>query len=423
MKSIKTESEARALLDSLFNAALIAALPSAVIARHLPEAPTGRVIVLGAGKASAAMAQAVEKAWPDVDLSGVVVTRYDHAVPTQRVRILEAGHPNPDANGVAATEAIMAAARSAGPDDLVLCLISGGASALLTAPTDGVSFEEKQRLNAALLASGAPIDEMNTVRKRLSCVKGGRLADAIAPAACLTFLISDVPGDEPTVIGSGPTVPDPTPVDASLEILDRYNIRVSEDIRAVMAANDGLKNLPKNHRVSLVATPQMSLAAAAQAAQAAGVTPVILGDAIEGEAREVSRVMAGIAKQVKRHGQPAEAPVVLLSGGETTVTVRGEGRGGRNSEFSLALALALDGESGIYSMACDTDGIDGIEDNAGAFVSPDTLARCVERGLDARSHLNDNDSYRIFEALDQLVMTGPTLTNVNDFRAILITGG
>ena len=422
VKSIKTEVEAKALLDSLFDAALMAALPSAVIEQHLPEAPTGRVIVLGAGKASAAMAQAVEKAWPKADLSGVVVTRYDHAVPTERVRILEAGHPNPDANGVAATEAIMAAARSAGPDDLVLCLISGGASALLTAPTEGVSFEEKQRLNAALLASGAPIDEMNTVRKRLSCVKGGRLADAIAPAACLTLLISDVPGDEPTVIGSGPTVPDPTPVDASLEILDRYNISVSDDIRAVMAANDGLKRLPENHRVSLIATPQMSLVAAAQAARAAGIKPIILGDAIEGEAREVSRVMAGIAKQVKRHGQPVEAPVVLLSGGETTVTVRGDGRGGRNSEFSLGLALALDGEPGIYSMACDTDGIDGIEDNAGAFVSPDTLARCVERGLDARDHLHNNDSYRIFDALDQLVVTGPTLTNVNDFRAILITG-
>lgn len=414
------------LLRALFDAALQAALPEQVIAAHLPRAPAGRVIVVGAGKAAASMARAVEQAWPDADMTGLVVTRYGHGAPTRRIEVVEAAHPVPDVAGREAARRILELARGAGADDLVLCLMSGGASALLSLPAAGVAFEDKQALNTALLRSGAPIDEMNAVRKRLSAIKGGRLAAAVAPAACLTLLISDVPGDDPAVIGSGPTVADGAGARRALAILDRYGIAVDARLREVMRVNDSIARLPDNHALRVIATPQMSLEAAAAAARAAGVQPLILGDAIEGEAREVARVLAAIAAQVVRHGQPRCPPVVLLSGGETTVTVRGEGgRGGRNSEFALALALAVEGmEAGVreavHAIACDTDGIDGSEDNAGALVAPDSMARLRAAGLDGRALLDSNDAYPAFAAIDGLVMTGPTLTNVNDFRAIYI---
>lgn len=410
----------RKFLRSLFDAALTAALPEQVVAAHLPEPPTGRVLVLGAGKASAAMARAVELAWPDVDLHGLVVTRYGHAVPTDRVEIVEAAHPVPDEHGQAAARRILQLAESASADDLVLCLISGGASALLTAPAPGLTFADKQAVNDALLRSGAPIDEMNAVRKRLSAIKGGRLARAIAPARALTLLISDVPGDSPAVIGSGPTVPDTTSAQEALAVVERYSLVLPVHVRELLLGNDPVAAIPDNQEVRLVATPQMSLEAAAEAARAAGATAMILGDAIEGEARIVGLVMAGIATQVRRHGQPGRAPLVLLSGGETTVTVRGNGRGGRNAEFALGLALALDGEPGVSAIACDTDGIDGSEDNAGALVLADTLARARAAGADPRAMLDDNDAWSVFSMAGDLIHSGPTLTNVNDFRAILV---
>jgi glycerate 2-kinase len=413
--------EPAVFLRKLFDAALEAALPEHVIAKHLPAPPTGRVLVLGAGKASAAMAAAVERAWPDVEMEGLVVTRYGHAVPTTRIKIVEAAHPVPDERGQAGAARILELARGAGPDDLVLCLISGGASALLSAPAEGVTFAEKQFVNDALLRSGAPIDEMNAVRKRLSAIKGGRLANAIAPARALTLLISDVPGDSPAVIGSGPTVPDSATADVALGILRRYEIELPEHLLRVIESNEPGREMPPGHEVVMVATPQMSLEAAAAMAREHGVTPIILGDAIEGEAREVGRALAGVAHQIQRHGQPVAMPAVILSGGETTVTVRGKGRGGRNSEFSLGLALALAGNPGVCAIACDTDGIDGSEDNAGALVLPDVLDRCAAAGLDPHACLNSNDAYSVFEAADALVVSGPTLTNVNDFRAILVT--
>jgi glycerate 2-kinase len=416
--------EPRTFLRALLDAAIEAAQPDAILAPHLPAAPAGRTIVLGAGKAAAAMARAVELHMPG-PVEGLVVTRYGHAVPCARVEVVEAAHPVPDAPGRAAARRILDQAEQAGEGDLVLCLTSGGASALLALPAEGLSLEDKQVVNRALLASGADITQMNAVRKHLSAIKGGRLAAAAYPARVVSLLISDVPGDDPAVIGSGPTVPDPTTFADALSILRRYRIEppagVAEHLRA---ARDETPK-PGDPRLAgaetiIVARPQASLEAAATRARAAGIAPMILGDALEGEAREVGKVLAGIALQVRRHGQPAPPPCVLLSGGETTVTVRGAGRGGRNAEFLLALALQLHGTPGISALAADTDGLDGSEDNAGAIITPDTLARARARGVDAAAMLADNDGYGFFKGLGDLVVTGPTLTNVNDFRAILI---
>lgn len=411
--------EPRQMLRALFDAALEAAYPETRLAGLLPTPPKGRTIVLGAGKAAARMAQAFERAWPHA-CEGMVVTRYGYGLPTERIQVVEAAHPVPDAAGLDAARRILELARSASAEDLVVFLISGGASALLTLPAEGLDLAAKQELNRQLLRCGAPIGEMNRVRKALSAIKGGRLAAAAAPARCVTYLISDVPGDDPGVIGSGPTVPaDSGPAEA-LAILQRYGIPVSDAIRTALANNPApVLAKPEIH---MLAAPQLALEAAAAKARALGLTPVILGDAIEGEAREVAKVMAGIARQVALHGQPARRPCVLLSGGETTVTIRGKGgRGGRNSEFLLGLALALDGDPGISAIACDTDGVDGSEENAGAWIGPDILARAHAAGLDARGLLDGNDAFGFFEALDRLVVTGPTHTNVNDFRAVLIT--
>jgi glycerate 2-kinase len=373
--------------------------------------------------AAAAMAKAVEDVW-EGPLEGLVVTRYRHAVPCRRIEVVEAAHPIPDAAGHAAAERILSSVKGLGPDDLVLCLISGGGSALLALPAPGVTLDDKRAISKALLRSGATIAEMNCVRKHLSAIKGGRLAVAAAPAHVVALLISDVPGDDPSVIASGPTVADPTTVDDARAILGKYRIDAPPAIRDALSetVKPGDPRLARIDTI-LVATPQMALERAAAVARQAGITPVILGNAIEGEARDVALVHAGIARQCAAHRQPAPPPAVLLSGGETTVTVRGTGRGGRNAEFLLALGIALDGHPSIHALAADTDGIDGTEDNAGALISPDTLARAAARGLDARSHLARNDGYGFFDALDALVMTGPTLTNVNDFRAILVTGG
>ncbi len=413
----------RALLTAMFDAAVAAADPMRCVPAHLPPEGPGRLVVVGAGKASARMAEAVEahRAGP---LEGVVVTRYGHGAPCERIRILEAAHPVPDAAGEAATRAILDAVSGLTEDDAVLALISGGGSALLTAPAPGITLAEKRAVNAALLRSGAHIGEMNTVRKHLSAVKGGGLAAAAYPARVLSLMISDVPGDDPGTIASGPTVgTDSTPADA-LALLARYGIDMPPSIRAHLETGTPPPR-PDDPRLSrtenrVIAAPQLSLEAAARVAREAGVTPLILGDAIEGESREVARVLAAMAMQARRHGQPAPAPCALISGGETTVTVRGTGRGGRNVEHALALALALNESRGIHAIACDTDGVDGLEDIAGAVVAPDTLVRARAAGLDARAMLDDNDGHRFFEMLGDQVVTGPTLTNVNDFRAILV---
>jgi len=414
----------RTLLRAMFDAAVEAALPAAIVPPNLPEPPKGRTVVVGAGKASAAMAKAVEEHWPG-PLEGLVVTRYGHAAPCERIEIVEAAHPVPDAAGRDAARRIRERVEGLGEDDLVLALISGGGSALLSMPADGLAFEDKQALTQALLRSGATIDEMNCVRKHLSAIKGGRLAAAAAPARVVALMISDVPGDDPAVIASGPTVPDPTTLADARAILRKYALAELEAALAALGRPENETPKPGDpafERVDnrIIGAPQRSLEAAAKVAAGAGIAAHILGDAIEGEASDVAQVMAGIAKQVVRHGQPFEPPCVLLSGGETTVTVKGDGRGGRNVEFLLALATALAGHSGISAIACDTDGIDGTEDNAGALLTGDTLERAAARNLDARARLADNDGYGLFEALGDLVTTGPTLTNVNDFRAILI---
>jgi hydroxypyruvate reductase len=409
----------------MFTAAVNAAQPEHCIPRFLPEPPKGRTLVIGAGKASAAMAQALERHWPG-PLSGLVVTRYGYAVPCERIEIVEAAHPVPDAAGREAAGRMLELVRGLSADDLVICLISGGGSALLPLPGDGVTLEDKQAINRALLKSGATISEMNCVRRHLSAIKGGRLAAACHPARVVNLLISDVPGDNPMDIASGPTVADPTSCAGALEIVRRYGIELPAGARALLESGAGETVKPGDPRLAgvsthLIATPQMALEAAAEVARAAGVTPLLLGDSIEGEARDVGKVMAAIALQVKRHGQPIAAPCVLLSGGETTVTVRGKGRGGRNVEFLLSLAVALDGASGIHAVAGDTDGVDGLEEIAGALVFPDTLERAWAAGIRPRDSLDDNDGHGFFEALGDSLVTGPTLTNVNDFRAILVT--
>ena len=424
------DASARHLLRAAFEAAVRAADPRAVLAAQLPQKPRGRAVVVGLGKAAATMARALEEAWPDVALSGVVVTREGHAVPTRRIEVLEARHPVPDARSEAGARRLLEAVRGLGEDDLVIALVSGGGSALAALPAPGLTLADKQAVNKALLDCGAAIGEMNTVRKHLSAIKGGRLAAAARPARVVTLAISDVPGDEPGVIASGPTVADPTTYADAREIVERFGIKLPAAAAARLAA--GVDETPKPgsfaEDVRMIATPVMALDAAAGVARAAGVAALILGDALEGEAREAGTLMAGIAKSVRVHGVPATAPALLLSGGETTVTMSSEipggnerpGRGGRNTEFLLALAIALGGERGVWALAGDTDGIDGTEDAAGAIVTPDTLARARSRGLDPRAVLKRHDSYSLFSVLGDLVVTGPTLTNVNDIRAILI---
>ena len=419
-------SRERDLLRRMFDAAVAAAQPSLCLPPHLPPPPQGRLIVIGAGKASAAMARAVEDHWPG-PLEGLVVTRYGYNVPCQRIEIVEAAHPVPDAAGIAAAQRIRERVSGLTADDVVLALISGGGSSLLAAPAPGLTLEDKQAVNKALLKSGATISEMNCVRRHLSALKGGRLAAACHPAKVVTLLISDVPGDDPIDIASGPTVPDPSTCADALAIVRRYGIELPGKVRALLESGEGETVKPGDPRLAgietrMIATPQMALEAAAAVAREAGITPYILGDSIEGEARDVGKVMAGIAQQVALHGQPFEPPCVLLSGGETTVTVRGSGRGGRNVEFLLSLAVALNGRPGIHALAGDTDGVDGLEENAGAFARPRHAGTRLGAGhLRASDRLADNDGHGFFEALGDSVVTGPTLTNVNDFRAILVT--
>ncbi|MDH6261775.1 glycerate kinase [Bradyrhizobium sp. BR13661] len=415
----------RSLLLKMFRAAVDAAAPARCVPAHLPSRPKGRTIVVGAGKAAAAMAAAVEANW-DGPITGLVVTRYGHAVPCERIEVVEASHPVPDEVGADVAARILRRVGGLSADDLVLVLMSGGGSALLALPADGITLQDKQAINRALLACGAGIGEMNTVRKHLSAIKGGRLAVAAAPARVMSLAISDVPGDDISVIASGPTVPDASTRHDALAVLSKYRIAVPPSVSAHLG--DPVSETPKpgdprfGHVVNrLVATPQMSLEAAARVARDAGIPSLILGSAIEGEAREVGIVHAGIARQCSEWGQPMEIPCAVISGGETTVTLRGGGRGGRNAEFLLSLGIAVDGRYGLWSLAADTDGIDGSEDNAGAILAPDTVgrARCV--GVDCKARMADNDAYTVFKALDDLVVTGPTRTNVNDLRVMLVT--
>jgi len=415
------------LLQQMFAAAVDAALPENILSGHIPDAPAGKTVVIGAGKASAAMARAFEQHWGGADLTGLVVTSYGHEVECEQIEIALASHPVPDAAGQQSAQRIVEMVSDLSSDDLVVCLISGGGSSLLSLPAPGISLEEKQQINKALLRSGANIREMNCVRKHLSAIKGGQLARTVSPAKLVTLLISDVPNDDIDVIASGPTVPDPTTFADAQAILEKYGITEPESVIATLQAAE--YETPKqgdpvfdNSTSTLIATPQRSLEAAADIARAAGFNPIILGDSIEGEASEVAKVHAGIVSQVIRHNQPIAKPCVLLSGGETTVSVKGNGRGGRNAEFALSLCVELDGCDGVHALIADTDGIDGSEDNAGVIVAPDTLTRAGEKSIDAKAYLANNDAYSFFKALDQLVMTGPTLTNVNDFRAIVIDG-
>ena len=412
------------LLRRMFEAAIAAAQPALCVPPHMPPRPRGRTVVIGAGKASAAMARAFEDRWTG-PLTGLVVTRYGYAVPCRAIEIVEAAHPVPDAAGWRAATRMMESVRGLSPDDLVVCLISGGGSALLPLPIDGLVLSDKQAINRDLLRSGATISEMNVVRRHLSAIKGGRLAAACSPARVLNLLISDVPGDDPIDIASGPTVADPTTCADALAILDRHAIAVAPHVRDILASGRGESVKPTDARVArvetrIVAAPQASLEAAAALSRASGLETHILGDALEGEAREVGTVMAGIVRQIVKRDQPFARPCVLLSGGETSVRVRGGGRGGRNVEFLLALAVALDGLPGVHAIAGDTDGVDGVEETAGAVLRPDSLRRARALGLVPSESLDDNDGHGFFAALGDAVVTGPTKTNVNDFRAVLI---
>ncbi len=437
MRTPDPRTQPREFLMHLYQAAVQRALPLHNTAAYLPKPPKGRTLVIGAGKAGGAMAHAVEALWPaDAPLSGLVVTRYHHTPPrpaglAQRIEVVEAAHPVPDAAGMAAAQRMLELVQGLTQDDLVLCLISGGGSALLTLPAEGLTLADKQRINKDLLNSGAHIGEMNCVRKHLSRIKGGRLAAACAPAQVVTLTISDVPGDEPSIIASGPTVPDASTCADALAILKRYNIEVPAPVLAALERGDLETPKPDNalfmgHQVHMTATPQQSLEAAAVAARAAGINAYVLSDEIEGESREVGKVHAALARAVARHGQPFAKPCVILSGGETTVTVRPQpagaprGRGGRAGEFCMGLALGLQGQAGVWALAADTDGIDGVEDNAGAWVEPGTLTRARAQGMRVEHYLDRNDAYGFFQPLGDLVVTGPTHTNVNDFRALLV---
>ncbi|WP_367850027.1 glycerate kinase [Rhodoferax sp. WC2427] len=426
MSSTAPSTDRTPLLRRMFDAAVAAAQPALCLPPHLPPPPKGRTIVIGAGKASAAMARALEDHWSG-PLEGLVVTRYGYDVPCERIEIVQAAHPVPDAAGLAAAQRIRQLVTGLTADDLVIALISGGGSSLLVAPGEGLTLADKQAVNTALLHSGASISEMNCVRRHLSSLKGGRLAAVCHPAQVLTLLISDVPGDDPIDIASGPTVADPTTCADALAIVDRYRIAVPPAVRSLLESGAGETVKPGDPRLvgiqtRMITAPQIALEAAAQVARDAGITPYILGDSLEGEARDLGKAMAGIARQVAVHGQPFKAPCVLLSGGETTVTLRGKGRGGRNVEFLLSLAVALNGLPGVYALAGDTDGVDGAEEIAGAVLTPSTLARAWALGTNPRSSLDNNDGHGFFQALGDSVVTGPTLTNVNDFRAILVEG-
>ena len=422
--------QARTLLRQLFDAAVASAQPSVCVPPHVPtpdEVGAGRLVVIGAGKASAAMAQAVEAHWQGdpAKLEGLVVTRYGYEQPCERIEIVQAAHPVPDAAGLQAAQRLMKTVQGLKPEDWVLCLISGGGSALLPLPLPGLTLQDKQNLNRALLASGATIGEMNTVRRHLSAIKGGRLGVACAPARVRTLLLSDVPGDDPRDIASGPTVADPTTCADALAILKRYGVQAPAAVMQVLETGAGESIKPGDarlagHEVRMVAAPQMALQAAAEVARAAGVTPYVLGDDLEGEARDVGKVLAAMARQAARHGEPFGKPCVLLSGGETTVTVRGQGRGGRNVECALSCAIALAGEAHVYGLMGDTDGVDGMEEIAGAVLTPDTLSRARAKGINPLMALDSNDAHSLFEALGDSVVTGPTRTNVNDFRALLV---
>lgn len=422
--SATDSSEVRQLLRDMFDAAVAAAQPALCVPQHLPASPKGRLVVIGAGKASAAMARAVEDHWTG-PVSGVVVTRYGYAVQCRRIQVIEAAHPVADAAGQAAAELVMKAVSDLTADDLVLCLISGGGSALLPLLPSGLTLADDQALSSALLASGASISEMNCVRRHLSAIKGGRLAVACHPARVVNLLLSDIPGDDPVDIASGPTVADPTTCNDALEILLRYNIQLPPRALLLLTSGKAETVKPGDPRLPsivthVIATPRMALSAAAGVARRAGYATYVLSDAIEGESRDVGKALAAMAIHTARQGEPFSTPCVLLSGGETTVSVRGNGRGGRNVEFLLSLAIALDGEPDVYAIACDTDGVDGQEEIAGAVVTPDTLQRALKGGLRPRRHLDNNDAHGFFEALGDSVVCGPTLTNVNDFRAIFV---
>ena len=412
------------LLHSLFEAALDVAQPNRCVPRHMPSPVAGRTIVIGAGKASAAMAQSFEQNWKG-ELSGLVVTRYGYAVPCEQINIVEAAHPIPDENGLNAAQAMLDLVSNLTDQDQVVVLISGGGSALLPLPYEDMTLKEKQDVNNALLRCGANIVEINTVRRHLSKIKGGRLAAACYPAKVTTLLISDVPGDDLSAIASGPTIADSTTCLDALAILDKYQIAINDRIREQLLKGTYESVKPNDERLALattklIATPQMALEAAAKRAQELGINSLILGDSIEGEAKEVAKVMAGIIRQVRTFGQPIKPPCLLLSGGETTVTLSGNGVGGRNVEFLLALAIQLQGQSGISAIACDTDGVDGAADIAGAIITEHSLNDANKKGLDASAFLMNNDAHTFFEKIGQSVVTGPTMTNVNDFRAIFI---
>ncbi|HEY4199524.1 MAG TPA: glycerate kinase [Devosiaceae bacterium] len=414
----------RDLLQDLFAKAVEAAQPALAVRKHLPEPPRGRTIVIGAGKASAQMARAFEMAWPG-PIDGLVVTRYGYGAACERIEIVEAAHPVPDAAGFLAARRIMEKLSGLSHDDLVVALISGGGSALLPAPAPGLTLADEQAVNSALLASGAPIGVMNLIRNELSLIKGGRLAAMAAPARVVTLVVSDVPGDDPALVASGPTVPMQGSRELVRKLVTAYRIALPDVVSALLATTDNPAPRPGDARfapnsVAVVASAALSLEAAAEAARKAGLTPAILSDAIEGESRDVALVHAAMAREIKTRNRPFEKPVVVLSGGETTVTLRGNGRGGRNAEFLLQFAIAIDGVSGITALAADTDGIDGSETNAGAFADGATASRLRAAGIDPLAALADNDAYGAFHAIGDLLVTGPTGTNVNDFRAIIV---
>ncbi len=416
------------LLES-FSVAVKAANPAHIVPQHLPNPPAGRTLVVGAGKAAAAMAQAVENAWPaDGQLDGLVVTRYGHTLPTHKIRVIEAGHPIPDENGIRASQEILTMVKSLTPDDLLLCLFSGGGSSLLSLPIEGISLQDLREVTNQLLRCGANIQEINTVRKHLSVIQGGRLT-AVCKAPVLALIISDVTGDAATYIASGPCAPDPTTFTDALAVLERYDLNVPPAVKQVLLAGKAgaMNETPKSGsamftRVEnrIIANAHQSLVAAAEYFRGIGITPLILGDTVSGESREIAKSYAAFAKEIRHHPQWLRAPVALLSGGETTVTIKGNGCGGRNAEFLLSLLIELAGTEAIYALACDTDGLDGSENNAGALITPDSLHRAEKLGLNATAYLANNDAYTFFQLLNDLVITGPTFTNVNDYRAILI---